>query len=342
MTKQAFGLFYLLILFLCGCSNGPRPENVVEPVPVAEEFSLKFHHLDRELFQNSKSLPGLQQWHAHQLGTDSLFYRLYLQHVLQVLPDSNAVFSLYKFSGDRQWKALQTEIEKVYPTTNDIDSSFNQAFGRLLGWFPEKKKPEVYYFNSGFNVGIWPDSNLVGVGLEWYLEPTNPMVKSLPPDFPQYKRNNMSKKYLVVDAVKGWMLVNFYQPKFSENLLEYMVFYGKVCYSTEAALAPIADSVLLSYSQKQMDWCYAQEENIWKEIVKNDLVYSTQEKELARFTTDGPFTTGFPQDGAPMVGVYLGWKMVADYMSKHPDTKLADLMTKVTATEILKAYKPRK
>jgi len=342
MTKRLNWLFSLLLIGVLGCSDSPRPKNVLEVSEPKEELRLKFHRLDKDLFSQNKDIAGLQAWHANMLGSDTLFYRLYLQNILQILPDSQVVFSLYRFVGDRLWKELQAEVEKAYPNTHAQDSALNQAFGKIVGWFPGKRVPEVYYFNSGFNVGIWPDSNLVGIGLEWYLGKENKMVKSLPPDFPQYQRDNMDRKYLPGDAVKGWLLVNCYQPKVAGNLLEYMVYYGKVYYLTEAALAPIADSVLFSYSAKQMDWCYKQEEHIWKELVKNDLVYSTADKELRRFTTDGPFTPGLPQDGAPMAGIYLGWKMVAGYMAKNPDTKPADLMNKVSATEILKAYKPRK
>ncbi len=341
MTKHLYWLLALIILGVSSCSDSPRPKNAIDNQEVKQELKLNFHHLDRELFAHNKDLKDLQAWHANMLGTDTVFYRLYLQNILQIMPDSQVVFSLYRFVGDRLWKELQVEVEKAYPNTNAQDSALNMAFSRLLTWFPQMKKPEIYYFNSGFNVGIWPDSNMLGIGLEWYLGKENKMVKSLPPDFPQYQRDNMDRGNLAGDAIKGWLLVNCYQPKVAENLISYMMYYGKVYYLTEAALAPIADSVLFSYTAKQMDWCYKQEENIWKEVVKNDLVYSTADKELRRFTQDGPFTGGFPQDGAPMVGVYLGWKMVADYMAKHPDTKPAELM-KVSPTEILKAYKPRK
>lgn len=341
-----FQLFRIgLVVFsiaMYGCSDKPRPKNVIEPAEVPASFSLKSERFDQGLFQNSGSLESLQKWHYKQLASGPAFYKVYMKEVMQTAPDSGAALSLYKFSGNAEWKDLQREIEKKYPTTDSIQQQFNTVFGRFKELFPSKTSPTIYYFNSGFNVGIWPDTNLLGIGLEWYLGKDNRIVKLLPQDFPQYQRDNMDPAYLVPDAVKGWLLLNFFKKEYADNLLEYIVFYGKVIYAAEAGLAPIADTSLLSYSTAQMTWCYEQENNIWKEIVSNDKLFSTKERDLLRFTSDGPFTSGFPQDGAPMVGVYIGWKMVADYMKKNPDTSLQDLMTKVPAKQVLKAYKPKK
>lgn len=330
------------LLLIAGCSDKKRPDNVIETEEVPETFKLNTTRWDKELFANSGSLDSLGAWHGYMLAKGSPFYKIYLKEVLQILPDSGTTFSLYRFSGNPQWKELQTEIEKKYPTTDSIDQVLTTAFGRLKQLLPGKPTPDIYYFNSGFNVGIFPDSTLVGVGLEWYLGKDNRIIKSLPPDFPKYQRDNMESWYLPGDVVKGWLLVNYIKQQDTKNVLEYIVFYGKVMYAAEAALQPIADTTLFSYTAQQMDWCYKQEKRIWKEFVDKDLLYSAADKDLMRLTVDGPFTTGFPQDGAPMAGVYIGWKMVADYMKKNPGTSLNDLMNRVTATEILKTYKPKK
>ena len=128
MTKHLYWLLSLIIITTWGCSDSPRPKNVVETPDESTEVRLSFRRLDQELFAQNKSLDGLKNWHEHQLGTDTLFYRLYLQNILQILPDSQVVFSLYRFVGDRLWKELQAEVEKAYPNTKQQDSSLNTAF----------------------------------------------------------------------------------------------------------------------------------------------------------------------------------------------------------------------
>lgn len=334
--------FAVMLLTFTACSDSKRPKNVIETESVPESFKLKTERLDVGLFANSGSLEALQSWHQKQLASGSIFYRTYLEKILQIKADSATTLSLYKFSGNSLWKELQGEVAKTYPNTDTIDQQLTTAFGRLSQLIPSKKSPQIFYFNSAFNVGIWPDTNLVGVGLEWYMGKDNKIVKQLPPDFPQYQRDNMNPDYLPVDVVRTWLGMNFYKKENTSDVLEYMVFNGKLLYATEAALSPIADSTLLSYSSAQMDWCYKQEEKVWKELVKNNLLFSTRERDMQRLTGDGPFTPGFPQDGAPMVGVYIGWKMVADYMKKNPDTSLETLFTEVSGKEILKTYKPKK
>ncbi|MES2627388.1 MAG: hypothetical protein V4616_00340 [Bacteroidota bacterium] len=330
------------LLLITACSDGPRPKNVIETKAVSEDFRLETSRLDVPLFANSHSLGQLQAWHQKELATGPEFYKTYLQNILQVKPDSATALSLYKFTGNPLWKELQGEIEKAYPNTDTIDGQLTRAFGRLKQLLPTKSTPSIYYFNSAFNIGIWPDTNLVGIGLEWYLGKHHRIVKQLPSDFPQFQRDNMEAVYIPGDVVKAWLGMNYFKKEYTTDLLEYMVFNGKLMYAAEAALAPIADSVLFSYTSEQMAWCYEQEQHIWQELVKKDLIFSTRERDMQRMTADGPFTPGFPQNGAPMAGVYIGWKMVADYMKKNPDTSLETLLTSVSGKQILKAYKPKK
>ncbi len=333
--------FAAFSLLLAGCSDSGRPENVIETEEIKDDFKLHIQRLDMDLFHHSGSLDSVTAWHQRELAT-SPYYATYLKGILMIPADSNAVMSLYKFSGIPQFQELQKSIEEKFPNTDPADAELTKAFGRLSTLLPKAKTPAIVYFNSGFSVGIWPDSNFVGVGLEWYLGPESKVVKALPPDCPQWLRNNMSAEFIPIDAVKAWLMYRYDTRQYNTNVLEKIVFQGKVRYAAEAALSPIADSTLMSYTKQQMDWCYAQEDHIYKELIKNNMIFSTKDRDMDKLTQDGPFTPGFPQDGAPMAGVFIGWKMVADYMKKNPDTSLEDLLTKVPAREILKAYKPKK
>lgn len=340
--RSTFVLILAALLTFTSCDNGSETKNVVETEAIPESFSLEFDRLDTALFNNSNSLERLVAWNQKKLASNDPFYPTYLMDILRVPADSGATLSLYRFSGQPHWKELQDEISKTWPNTKLADEQLNRAFGRFKTLLPLKPTPGIHYYNSGFNVGIWPDTNMIGIGMEWYLGKSNRLVKQLPSEFPQYQRDNMEPQFLATDAVKGWLLFNYYKPQYAKNLLEYISFYGKVFYAAQAALAPIQDTVLFSYTKKQMEWCFDQERRVWKEMVDNDLLYSADQNVMARMTSDGPFTPGFPQDGAPMAGCYIGYRMVADYMKKNPDTKLEDLFTKVTGDEILKAYKPKR
>ncbi|HEX4887110.1 MAG TPA: hypothetical protein VFV37_03600 [Luteibaculaceae bacterium] len=326
-----------------GCNrSSPKPENIISEKVVENNVQVNIYRLDTAVFAAAKQLDTLAAYHRSMLAEPRSFYRTYLANILQVLPDSNTVFSLYRFAGNRQFRSLQTEIAKAYPANFSQREKLQQAVAKLNRWFPNKPVPEIYLYNSGFNVGIWPDTSVIGIGLEWYLGEKHPVVKSLPPDFPQWQRANMNPDYMVQDAIKGWLLVNTYRKEVVKNVMAYLCFYGKVLYVTEAAVGEVADSTLHSYSAAQMSWAYAQEKNAWKELVGKNLLFSTKERDITRLTSDGPFTPGLPQDSPPMMGAFIGYKMVADYMNKFPNTSVQDLFYKVADEEIVKAYKGKR
>ena len=61
-----------------------------------------------------------------------------------------------------------------------------------------------------------------------------------------------------------------------------------------------------------------------------------------RFLTDGPFTSadGIPQESAPMIGVYTGYKIIENYADKS-GASLEEIMNETDWDKILKESKYR-
>jgi uncharacterized protein YjaZ len=63
-----------------------------------------------------------------------------------------------------------------------------------------------------------------------------------------------------------------------------------------------------------------------------------------RYFNDGPFTiaNGVPQESAPAIGVYVGYKMIEKYMKDNPNISLQELMFNNNWDQLFKeiAYRP--
>src|SRR5690606_24523461 len=95
----------------------------------------------------------------------------------------------------------------------------------------------------------------IGVGLEWYSGDDLPIIKRLPPDlFPKYKTEVMQPKYLVPNAVKGWLMVRYSNRAEGGALVDQMLFMGKVLYITQALLSDLGVDDLMNYSESEMEW----------------------------------------------------------------------------------------
>jgi uncharacterized protein YjaZ len=110
-------------------------------------------------------------------------------------------------------------------------------------------------------------------------------------------------------------------------------------------LPSVTDAQKIGYSQEEMDWAKANEEQMWKYFVERELLYSTDSQLDRKFLDPAPFSKfGLELDNESpgRLGRYMGWQIVRAFMEKNP-VGLQQLLD-MPADEILKKsnYKPRK
>jgi hypothetical protein len=324
-----------LIVALSACSEDRHQVDTS-----AVEYSAEFLRLDQAIFESPDNLNSMEiAMLEKQYGT---FLPVYFTSIMQMPPPDNPMLPefLTRFTEDPIWQQLQTDIEMAYPDLSAQQEKLEGALKSYAVHFNEDSLPRLVAYNSGFNVGIYPSDEWLGVGLEWYLSPDNEVVKRLPPDlFPQYKRNKMKPEYLVVNALKGWLFFKF-RDRQEEDMLGNMVFSGKMLYITKA-LMDVNNADLLNYSPAQLEWTEDSEYAIWTYLLENDLVFSTDFRQINKMMNDGPFTPGMPPESPGGVGNWLGLQMVEAFMKENDKLTLQDLI-KADKRRILEHYKPGK
>jgi hypothetical protein len=126
------------------------------------------------------------------------------------------------------------------------------------------------------------------------------------------------------------------------NLLNQIVYEGKIQYFIDAMLPFAPDSLKFGYSKQQFEWADYNEQKMWAYLVEKQLLFSTDELTIRKLIADGPFTSLFANNSAPRAGAFLGWKIVRQYMDENPDITLQNLMLNNDYQGILNAaaYKP--
>ena len=107
----------------------------------------------------------------------------------------------------------------------------------------------------------------------------------------------------------------------------------------DAILPNKSDAIKMGYTEEELSWCENSEVNIWEILINEELLYSKDQKKIAQFTTNGPFTKGLPEESPSMVGVWMGWQMVRDYVAEN-DVSVLDLLAEKNVRKILKSYNP--
>jgi hypothetical protein len=338
----------LLMLFIvaCGCNND-KPLSKVELKEEARQLEVSVRSFDTDLFACNFNEPmACANNLRSQFGS---FYCGFVEDDIKIAAcNSDSTGPLLRaFVTDPQIAETHQEVMKIFTPEKrkEISESLTDVVRRWHHFFPDSIVPGIVFYCSAWNRSIATTDSTIGVALDCYLGANHTITQRLSPDiFPKYVKDNMDPRFIVADAAKGfaaWKARGYYAQK---DLLSELIFYGKVMYLAEALAPEIPDSTLMSWSPEQWNWAQQAENLVWKTMANEQVMYRSKPFEVNKWFADGPFTTatGIPQDSPPQIGVWIGWNIVRQYMSKHPETTLTTLLAEKDFQKLLTAYAPGK
>lgn len=326
------------MLLLFSCRSSPFDVNI-DHISIEQ----KFIRLDQEVFHSAMDDPSEIHHHLSEIYPN--IFKEYYENILHIgaINDSTSIKRFGEMRTQEVWRDVQLQIDSVFFDDAEFRNAFLKAFKYYRYHFPKEKIPSLVAMNTGLNYGIYPLNDMLGVGLEFYLGKDHWLTQGLPiENFPNYQKAKMDKNYLVTDALRGYLLSTKQNNINGRQLIDHLVYQGKIMYILNALVPYEKEYLQMGYNEDQLDWCYKNEFNIWKSIIDDDLVYSTNLKQIERFTGFGPFTQGFPKDSPGMISLFLGKQIVKDHMEKNKDKSLSQLLNETNSLEILKNYKPNK
>jgi len=273
------------------------------------------------------------------------FFPLYIEGVMGfgrvVSPLTLTVFNQY-LSNDDILEVLNY-TEKSYPegSLKPEFTDLGNAFKRYHYYFPERIVPNVVTMTAAFNYATAADDQVLAIGLDMYLGGDFEIYPKI--GIPKYKFQNFDRSYIVPDAMKAWLLTEFESPG-SQDLLEQMVYYGKVAFLLEAFLPSHEKHLFFNYSPDDLAWCEDNEGPIWFHFIDLELLFSKENHQIRKYMGDAPFVAGFPEGSPGRVGQWVGYQLVKSFMENNQDVGLKDLMEIQDANRILRMsnYKPQR
>jgi hypothetical protein len=272
------------------------------------------------------------------------FYTTYVTGVLNNggIRDSSYSFRMKRFINDRDMKEAYADCQQHYPNTDFLKEQLSGAFQHFNYYFPKRSLPRTITMISGFNYPVVAVDSTLAIGLEMYLGSNNKFYTWMA--LPRYRTMFMNKENIVPDAVRCWMGVEFPSTMNKTDFLSDIIYMGKILYLTDALLPEMADTLKIQYSKQQMGYCKQNEFNVWSYFIAEKLLYTTNQADIMKYTSDGPFTAALSKEAPPRIGHWIGWQIVKQYMDKNKEVTLEQLMEETDAQKILtKAkYKPQK
>jgi len=216
------------------------------------------------------------------------------------------------------------KIDSLFPDINIFRPDIEQAFKYYKYYFPERNCPDVYFHISGFNQSVVVDSSWVSVSLEKYLGADCIFYEWL--EVYKYLRRQMIPGKIVPDIMKAIALTEFPFLPEKHNLLNNMIYQGKILYFVKQTIPEIQDSLLFDFTSEQLKWTKNVEADVWGYMIEQKHLFSTDRMVIQKYIGDGPFNSYLGQESPGKIGVYFGYKIVDKYMKKHQDVTLKELM----------------
>ena len=257
------------------------------------------------------------------------------------LRDSSTLETFQKFTADENIIELVEAVENEFPREGlkeELDQ-LSEGFMRYQHFFPDRSIPQVKSMISAFTYSTVVDDSLLVIGLDNYLGKDFRLYPQA--GIPQYKFSHFSREFIVLNALKAWLLTEFPDDA-AQNLLEQMVYQGKVIYLLSAFLPEHEEHFLMNYQANELAWCRENAVEIWAHFLDFELFFTTENHKIRKYMGDSPFIPGFPEGSPGRVGQWLGFEIVKSYMDKKDNVSLKDLMELKDANKILREskYKP--
>ena len=282
------------------------------------EVPIKIERLEQSLFTIPiDSIPASIHRLEQQYG--ELLY-MYCGGVISIGTPRDADYpeELTRFLTDSDMNRAYKRVMEVFPDLNVIEKGLSKAFSRYQSVFPDRVIPSVYTVISGFNQSMITSDTILVIALDKYLGKEEDMYISL--NLANYQRYVMDRKYVVPDCMKAWLYTEFPSIDSVDNVLNNILYEGKMIYALHQFLPETPDSLIFGFTPDQVNWCRNNMAQMWTFLVEKKLLYSTDFFTINKLIGPAPFCSLFTRESPGRAAIWLGYQIINSYMKNNKVT----------------------
>lgn len=314
-------LFFLLSMALFSCAKEPKYKVDVSGIDV----DVKVQRFDQDFYQSQpQDLDVLKQKYPELFPAQT--------------PDSIWLAKI----ADADERGLFEETQKVYSSFDSFEEDLKTLFQHVTYYNPDFIVPEIITVlsNVDYEYRVIYTTSTLFISLDVYLGKESAIYA----DYPDYIKENTKPERIPIDIANQVIEVQV-RPSLNRTLLGKMIAAGKKMYLLDAYVPGVSDAIKIGYSEEKFLWAEANESEVWRYFIENNLLYSTDTKLNKRFLDEAPFSKFYlSQDSQSpgRIGQWIGWQIVRSFMEKN-DVSLQTLL-QMNEEELFKKanYKPKK
>lgn len=300
-----------------------------------EPYDLEFDRYEDVLFHIDTAV--FQQ----ELTKIQDHYRVFLSGDLN---NPEAVKYLKDFAIDPYSIGLYEKVKAAFPDLRQVEPMVEDVFAHFHYYYPDIDLPKkVFTCVTGINIEVPPVQiidNYMVISLDWYLDQDEVYDQI---GMPKYMQVRTGVATMAKDVAKELYMNYIYEWRKQGQVVDEMLYYGRLNFFVEALCPLMPDPVLLGYSEEQWRWAVENEGQIWADIVGSKRLYDSSLDAYMMFFGDGPFTQAYSNDAPSRLGEFFGLNIIRSYVSNH-DFDLPQLMQRKDLQSIFQdsGYKPKK
>jgi hypothetical protein len=265
-------------------------------------------------------------------------YPRYASDFLRVSPeDPKATAGLLTMVQNKDIQAFFAESQQSFKNLSDIEMQFEDAFKHIKYYYPAFKEPKIIATFTGLANDIFVSDSLVIVSLESFIG----SKAKFRPDQPTYIQKRYERQYIVPTVVHFLALKYIKTDPKDETMLAEMLFHGKSYEFVLNVMPTIADTLVMGYTNRQMDETWESQDLVYAHFIDNQLFYEKNPFKKDKYLIERPSTNEVGPACPGRIGQWLGSRIIEKYRTENPKVTLQELMNNTNAREIFEQSKYR-
>lgn len=220
-----------------------------------------------------------------------------------------------KYFSHPMLKQIYADALSTFDDVSTYEKQLDSSKDIAKQHFPNNNLPRFAMHVSGFKENVIVLDSLISISIDKYLGSDYPAYKDF---FREYQRQQMQPVFITRDYLKAWLMSDIIGiSEEEETLATAIIKEGKILYALSVLCPDMQENEIIGYTDFQYTWCTQHEKNIWKKIIEQNHLLSTDHLLIGQYINDDLYTNPVSLDSPGRVGRWIGWQIVKLYAKKH-------------------------
>lgn len=299
----------------------------------ATDLNIKVARYDRLQFEYvmMNSISALQKMNTEYPQVTKLL----IEDVLAIgeVDDNMINDRMLEYYSDTTLLILMRDAEEKFKDLDWVEEKLTKGFKRLKKEVPALPVPHFYAQIAALNQSVVVGDSILGFSIDKYMGADYPLYKRF---YYDYQCRSMEPERIVPDCFTFYLLSEYplpWQP--GRTLLDMIMHRGKINWVVANILGYESFEKEMGYDEKEAGWCKKNKVALWRTMLDNGHLDATDPLIVRTYIRKDPFISIMGERTPASIGVWMGIQIIDEYMKKHPEVTINELLNKTDYRQIL-------